>query len=621
MTRQENLRRTFTKDMRLIEIGASYSPIIPKAEGWQTTVVDRADRIELQRIYADVPGSHDIIEEVDYVWRDGPLLDAIPLDQHGTYDGLIASHVAEHVPDLVGFFLAADGLLKPNGVLMLALPDKRLCFDFFQPISTTGQVLDARGSSRHSRGVIFDNAAYYAERGGPGLWQDEHAVKITQSFDVLRSTFNATQTDVYEDAHHWRFTPASFQLLIMELNLLRVIPWAVACIEPQEAVEFMVWLERHKLPDLAANDRLALLREVVLETQRQVAQLVPPTIEPTAVRVSPIKPILPTISTIIPLYNGRRYIQETLESVLDQTVKPIEIIVVDDGSTDDGPALVKMMAEQHPITLLSKKNGGQSSARNFGIQHSTGQLIALLDHDDLWYPKHLEELVKPYLTPTDNAAVGWVYSDLDEIDSDGKMIIHTFLKSLLTPHPKTSIFECVCQDMFVLPSASLMRREAFDMIGGFDERLSGYEDDDLFIRLFRAGYANVFLPNALSKWRIFPASSSYSYRMRKSRAIFARKLLAEYPDDPQRDRYTQSDLISPRFYMHALAEYRNALMSGDAPLVAETREELLFWATKMPSRRSRMMGRILSKIDSPKIAKQMYRARHSLRPLVRRFIA
>src|SRR5882724_4095714 len=114
------------------------------------------------------------------------------------------------------------------------------------------------------------------------------------------------------------------------------------------------------------------------------------------------------ISAVIPLYNGEKYIEQALHSVLSQTLAPADIIVVDDGSTDGGAAIVEKMAALHPIRLLCKENGGQSSARNLGIAHSGGDLIALLDQDDLWYPNHLEELVKPFLEPR-SKQLGWVY--------------------------------------------------------------------------------------------------------------------------------------------------------------------------------------------------------------------
>jgi glycosyltransferase involved in cell wall biosynthesis len=279
------------------------------------------------------------------------------------------------------------------------------------------------------------------------------------------------------------------------------------------------------------------------------------------------------------------------------------------------------MIGQHPITLLHKDNGGQSSARNFGVAHAKGELIALLDQDDIWYTHHLEELVKPFMDPVAGPELGWVYSDLDEIDTHGRMINHRFLRTLPTPHPKTNMFMCLREDMFILPSASLISRKAFDAVNGFDEQLSGYEDDDLFLRMFRAGYANIFLEIPLSKWRIYPESSSYSYRMRRSRGIYARKLIAEYKDDPDRARFILRDVIIPRFYGHAVAEYSKALKGDDDAAIEETRREVLYFIKLMPNNRPRQwFGQALNLSKSPKTAKMVFATRSYMKPILRRII-
>ncbi len=104
-----------------------------------------------------------------------------------------------------------------------------------------------------------------------------------------------------------------------------------------------------------------------------------------------------SVAAIIPLYNGGPFIKEALESVLAQTEPADEIIVVDDGSTDDGPEIVNEMAGRHPIRLLTKINGGQSSARNFGIAVCSSSHVALLDQDDIWYEDHLAILKQPFV--------------------------------------------------------------------------------------------------------------------------------------------------------------------------------------------------------------------------------
>ncbi len=239
------------------------------------------------------------------------------------------------------------------------------------------------------------------------------------------------------------------------------------------------------------------------------------------------------IAAIIPLYNGAKYIREALTSVLAQHLPPSEIVVVDDGSTDDGPRIVAEMAATHPIRLLHKQNGGQASARNFGVAATTSRLIALLDQDDIWYPDHLQELAEPFLSRS-NVPLGWVYGNLDEIDERGNVIARAILSSEGDRHPKRTLIACLREDMFVLPSASLISRAAFESVGGFDEQLRGYEDDDLFLRLFHAGFDNVYVDKPLSQWRIYPSSASYSPQMAKSRMVYATRLLNRFPDDPER---------------------------------------------------------------------------------------
>jgi glycosyltransferase involved in cell wall biosynthesis/SAM-dependent methyltransferase len=625
MDRAERLTRAFTKDMRLIEIGASYNPLIPRVAGWNTVIVDHADRAELLAKYHDIPGfsAADNVEEVDFIWRDGPLIDAIPADLHGTFDGLIASHVCEHMPDLIGFFVAASRLLKPSGKLVLALPDKRLCFDFFQPLTTTGNLLDARGRTRHSAGTLFDALAYFTERGSVVAWHKGGPIepfRLPHTLEQAQAMLGVNPDGAYVDTHAWRFTPTSFQLLVLELNLLRAIPWDIERVESADAVEFHVWLLQREvmLPaDAVAARRLCLLRETVLEAREQISQIEPSA--PPAGRWTQKDVPVPSISVVVPLYNGGRFIEAALQSVFAQSVAPKEVIVVDDGSTDQGPAQVKAMGERYPIVLLSKPNGGQSSARNFGVARSSGELIALLDQDDIWYTSHLEALVRPFVERTTGAEPGWVYSNVDEIDADGQMICQAVLSTLRTEHPKRNLFACLREDMYVLPSASLISRKAFDDVGGFDERLSGYEDDDLFLRLFRAGYANVFLETPLSKWRIYFDSSSYSFRMRHSCSIFTRKLLANYADDPKRGLFYQRDLLLPRFYRTAVLEYRDALASGDVGRIRYAHEELTFLVDRIPSKR-RLMGPLLALARSQQAAQLAFAARNLARPILRRLV-
>ena len=262
----------------------------------------------------------------------------------------------------------------------------------------------------------------------------------------------------------------------------------------------------------------------------------------------------PTVSVILPVYNGLQYLKDSIASVVAQTLPPLELFLVDDGSTDGSREYIASVETPFPKIVLTQQNKRQSAARNLAAAQAKGKYLAFLDHDDIWFPQHLEKLVAPM---EKDAWVGWTYSDLDEIDSGGGQICQRSLCGYnpLVEHPKTNLFNMLASDMFIFPSAAVVRREAFEAIGGFDERLSGYEDDDLFLRLFRAGWLNAFLPEALVRYRRHATSSSFSERMWISRDIFAAKLLGQYPDDPHLMRYYVRDIIAPRFYASAKAEY------------------------------------------------------------------
>ena len=283
-----------------------------------------------------------------------------------------------------------------------------------------------------------------------------------------------------------------------------------------------------------------------------------------------------TIVAIIPLYNGAKYIRPAIESILAQERQPDEIVVVDDGSTDngEGAAIVSELANPR-IKLLFKENGGQGSARNFGVQNSTSSLIAFLDQDDLWYPHHLRVLEKPFLK-NKNLPLGWVYSNLDQINADGSMVCQSILSTLrANEHPKRTINCCLGQDMYILPGASLISRTAYESVGGFDPQFSGYEDDDLFLRMFCKGWRNEYIDKPLTIWRAHADSSSRSRRMAISRAKYFEKLVQAFPD------YV-SEIIAPRFVPNALLDLYTGIKRKDPAKIDLAREHLKTFSRALP---------------------------------------
>lgn len=184
-----------------------------------------------------------------------------------------------------------------------------------------------------------------------------------------------------------------------------------------------------------------------------------------------------TVSVVIPLWNAAPFIGETLDSVASQTHVAHEVIVVDDGSTDGGARV----AERHALRprVLTKPNGGPASARNAGIRAATGELVALLDADDLWLPTKLERQVAFH---RENPDAGLLYSDYARFeDVEGARRCQEERR-----RPRESLRELLIGNQVPTLTAAFPRR-VFDAIGPFDESrdLVGVEDYHYWLRIVR----------------------------------------------------------------------------------------------------------------------------------------
>lgn len=256
------------------------------------------------------------------------------------------------------------------------------------------------------------------------------------------------------------------------------------------------------------------------------------------------------VAVIIPFYNGSKFIRRAVDSVVKQTLPVAEFLVVNDGSRPEEAAFLHSLADEMKFKVLDKENGGQGSARNAGIAATSSPYICLLDQDDFFLPKHIEILRNAV---EEDEMFGWAYADLMEADGDGKIVRSSMVKDH-SSHPKTNIFDMIGGDMFVLPSASLISRTAFNAIEGFDHQFMGYEDDDFFLRMFRAGFTNTYIDMPVTVWCINPESTSYSIRMSRSRWRFLNKLHQTFPADPARHRFVLRDLLIPRFHSVIVGE-------------------------------------------------------------------
>jgi SAM-dependent methyltransferase len=279
MERAPQLLRSLSKDARIIEIGPSFNPLAPKRDGWNTIVVDHASREELLQKYHDQ--TIDRIEAVDIVWTGGSLADAVPPEQHGTFDAFIASHVIEHTTDIVTFLRAAETLLKPDGVVILAVPDKRKCFDFYRPLSGTADAITAflERRDRHTLRTHIDYALNMALKpGGAGAWAatDIQPAEPVNPLTDAPQWHAAAQRPDYTDAHAWVFVPSSFSLMILELSLLGYLDLRVEELQERHATEFFVWLRKGAArlsADESRRERTALMQRVIVELADQARQL------------------------------------------------------------------------------------------------------------------------------------------------------------------------------------------------------------------------------------------------------------------------------------------------------------------------------------------------------------
>jgi predicted SAM-dependent methyltransferase len=222
------LRSMLPLDGSGLEIGPGYNPLLPRSEGFRVETVDYTDQAGLRDKYKGNPHVNvDRIETVDHVVSEGKTLSEA-VRKYRAFDYIVASHVIEHTPDMVGFLQSCGDLLNTSGVLVLAVPDKRYCFDVLQPLTSTGDVLQAHLERRimPTPGAVFDSLAYDAVREDHIGWGPDDARSL-RFFASLKTAANTYQSlcrfPTYHDVHVWRFVPSSFRLIISDLYEIQEI--------------------------------------------------------------------------------------------------------------------------------------------------------------------------------------------------------------------------------------------------------------------------------------------------------------------------------------------------------------------------------------------------------------
>jgi glycosyltransferase involved in cell wall biosynthesis len=206
--------------------------------------------------------------------------------------------------------------------------------------------------------------------------------------------------------------------------------------------------------------------------------------------------LAPLVSVVIPCYNSARYLGETIESVLAQTYARVEVIVVDDGSTDATPKI----AQSYPVQYVYQTNRGISATRNTGVAHSRGKYVQFLDHDDRLLPRAIEVGVK-FLE--ERPACAMAVGEHRYIQADGTEIGYSHKHTTGHDH-----YEQLLEHNFIeTPCSVLHRRSALELTGLFDEKVQGAEDYELYLRTARQSPV-ITHDVAVAEYRLHEANTS-----------------------------------------------------------------------------------------------------------------
>ena len=203
------------------------------------------------------------------------------------------------------------------------------------------------------------------------------------------------------------------------------------------------------------------------------------------------------VSTIIPVYNGQRFLAEALQSVLSQNYKPVEIIVVDDGSTDDTAVLTKRFGTK--IRYIYQENAGPAAARNHGISLANGEVTAFLDVDDLWSPTKLQTQVRYLVDHPETDIVQGLIQKMQWVNPGEKGRLN--FEAVDTPY------------YFINIGSAVYRSRVFDSVGLFDEKMWENEDTDWYFRAWELNIRKVVLDEVSLYYRIHDANMILSQNL------------------------------------------------------------------------------------------------------------
>ncbi len=216
------------------------------------------------------------------------------------------------------------------------------------------------------------------------------------------------------------------------------------------------------------------------------------------------------VSVVIATYNMGQYLPQAVESVLAQSYPNVEVQIVDDGSNDDTPTILRRWDAHPRVRVHRQNNGGQARAKNQGVALSRGDFVAFLDADDVWLPEKLSRQMPLF---AGRPEIGVVYSDYERMDGEGRVLA----KGPTHMHRGRVSGALLIENFVSFPSA-IVRRECLERHGAFDETLGMGIDYDLWLRL-SAYYQFDFIAEPTVRYRIWAGQMSKNYRKRYESGI------------------------------------------------------------------------------------------------------
>lgn len=279
----------------------------------------------------------------------------------------------------------------------------------------------------------------------------------------------------------------------------------------------------------------------------------------------------PKVSVNICCYNSEKFIKETIQSVLDQTLKDFEVIIIDDGSKDRTGEIIGGFNDER-IKYCYQENKGLSASRNKAIALSSGEYIALLDHDDLWEKEKLEMQIRLFES---NPRLGLVFSDAYQIDECNKVLGNSF--SIIKPF-RGDVFKNLIRNNFIPCLTIVMRRQFLDKAGYFRENYYIAEEYDCLIRLSVISEFD-FVNMPLGSYRLHAGNISKNIEIRHKEIMSIMHNLKEMTSDVECLKLIEKRIVETRiqlgcYYLEkgegekARHEFRSVLSAKRANVLA-----------------------------------------------------